>query len=1262
MNYIGQFVNGPTYEIDDVVTTGTLQAIAVAQTTDSPVPAPTGPPEYLTDGATWVTQFQTTSVDTANEYVMAASAFVQEFRVEVTPDNVNLVHVVTFIVNGNVTGTHTFVPTSAGLFTLKTYYDGIGPEAVYPITPFVLVAGDVVRINLNVTKTTDNLRVDWQEDLDYWNGFTNPLISSAKGIKDTVDTLDAYNVDFQIQPAAVSTDWEYLSLTSGTGGGGGGSFIPDTFAGIGTTGYVPDPLAGTNTRILATDGSWREENRKIHIEGSVVFTVGTLGGEDFASIDEAISHIADIPISTGDPSVTTGDSARRTYSLNLSAETFNEPDITLNNILTPIFITGSGTLNCNFEIQNNSVLDIGNGTFSGTWTTRNGGYLIIRNDNGATYNADTSAVNLQVWGGLCQLWWNNSLNTLWSSSFGQTLCTDLVVNEWVLIDYSSRFSGRSLSSTTGTPFGSPTSINTGVVSVAREGVIALDGNLTINGTGWSTNPFSCIYAETGGTYNSAGFVNNSDIAKDTNLPVGEFGPDGAVIFYPTGGVNSVPAGPPGPFIEGVKNFSDFGLIDSFNTRSAVQRAYRALSKNDLLAAEEQVLNFTGQGVGIQEETGKTTVAIQGVSLKGWSYPNPILIFDTGQSNPEGLEPSVTDPNPTPNAKVHVWMRNDPLTGQQDPWDYTDGSWGWQSSVNLDDTAVADKGAPLDPYVGVQRGQNGHQGFALATRLAEELGVDVYLAGAYQGGGGLHLWEPAGPMETRCDELFAHVITTSELVAAGLTLPHIFRWGQSETNARNDIEPNYYTDPLVYKDRWIALFDSKDGTWWDKEDTLMFLTEPTEVANWSGTPNGPDYPWRWDGMAAVNRYTQENVVLTTSVGLPTTEALDVHFTGDGQNYIGYKQQGDIVMGQIPPNAMEGTELARDKSPILGGDLSGTNPDQHHRILEVRRYEVGGWDLLSPLVIDDLDTWVFNGNTLPVPFHLLNENLTHDYSLGAFNLGVVLPAMVEFSGVHSMARNTNGFGMGALFKGSATFQNSPGVSANLSSYYTFHGQGTFQSDGGGAATPITQTALTTFFDQSTIQGINSGTLQIGNWTQYQAQGTINAGGIVDVRKSYVTSPLGAMDGQLDAEMGFVSHLTQGAVRTHITLGTIDPKLDGDYALWQQDNLRWHFNGGERHAQISEGGTTGKTLTTTEFGYNHTGTGSKTVTLPSASVDATIQPGHTFKVYNGSTGTVTIARGSGQTLNGAAANQGFANKGMIEITYMGSNDWVTSFSGQT
>ena len=375
-------------------------------------------------------------------------------------------------------------------------------------------------------------------------------------------------------------------------------------------------------------------------------------------------------------------------------------------------------------------------------------------------------------------------------------------------------------------------------------------------------------------------------------------------------------------------------------------------KGNATAGVATPLDLTVAEVNAMLATGVTeknhALLTDGAGNARWALPantlakrvgDKVFILQTGQSNPQGLE-LATVQFPV-NNRVFDFSTAPTLSVQQTQ-NPASPDFDWRAGPNPAIDKKSDWQTALEPYVGYLGGSTGNQVYAMADEIQKALDCDVYVLNISYGGVGIEWWEPGytpawggALVSDLLDTFVPHCLGTTELT--GVSYPDIVSWGQSESNAYSTL----YCTPKEYKDRWLAVHElGQTNGWWDKDKSLFFLTEATEWVNWTGTTGGDppwEYPWKWDGIDYVARYTGPNVQMVPSIGIEhgdnatggaiqagaaanTTFTPYVHYTGNGNNAYG-RRIADVALGRMLPQSDSAVILERDRTPQLNGNLVG-----------------------------------------------------------------------------------------------------------------------------------------------------------------------------------------------------------------------------------------------------------------------------------------------------------------------------------------------------
>jgi hypothetical protein len=173
-------------------------------TSDRPAPQASGSEEDLLPTWTPVTNSARATYSVYNEWTINASGWIDQYGVDVISQNLNATHIITLRVNGVVKDTFTTTPEASGAY-------------LHDITPFVVTAGAVIRVTLQVTQTGNNLMY-WYEGAGLFATLP-PYCSSAVGSKDGAAAgTTAYGCHLLFIPGTASPDWDVVAFGGGAAG------------------------------------------------------------------------------------------------------------------------------------------------------------------------------------------------------------------------------------------------------------------------------------------------------------------------------------------------------------------------------------------------------------------------------------------------------------------------------------------------------------------------------------------------------------------------------------------------------------------------------------------------------------------------------------------------------------------------------------------------------------------------------------------------------------------------------------------------------------------------------------------------------------------------------------------------------------------------------------------------------------------------------------------------------------------------------------
>ena len=411
---------------------------------------------------------------------------------------------------------------------------------------------------------------------------------------------------------------------------------------------------------------------------------------------------------------------------------------------------------------------------------------------------------------------------------------------------------------------------------------------------------------------------------------GEPGNDGVDGTDGTDGTNGAPG------VDGTKWFSGSGAPSSVT--GAVNNDYYLDGDSGLVyILRPQGWQFTGyslegpqgdQGIqGIQGEKGdKGDPGTSGSGLPEFfkfMVGDKVLIVQTGQSNPQGLEArrAAAGVDTWENNRVWDWQWSDRTTVQQDYTNFADSRWDWVNPATTQTTAQNFSAALM--YMGYTGGNTGNQVYALANEVQLSTDLDVYVVNLCQGGASIEWWETPTVFGINMAEVLQDALQYLLAGSSGVDFqekpgPDIVTWGQSEANIYAPMG-TFPTTPEDWAQRLDVIFDlakSQANSWIADGYSKIFLTEATDYVNWDGVPGSASYagcPYRWNGANVMATKYGDDITLVSSRGIEHGDGVDpsmvtaapvaqagnptylVHYSGDGNDAYG-RRIADIVLGR------------------------------------------------------------------------------------------------------------------------------------------------------------------------------------------------------------------------------------------------------------------------------------------------------------------------------------------------------------------------------
>jgi hypothetical protein len=533
---------------------------------------------------------------------------------------------------------------------------------------------------------------------------------------------------------------------------------------------------------------------------------------------------------------------------------------------------------------------------------------------------------------------------------------------------------------------------------------------------------------------------------------------------------------------------------------------------------------------------------------------------TGQSNPYGYETATV--NFPLNTRVFDFETSGYTLATQSTNPASGFSW-----ANPDPSAAAvteNTTVPsvYYPYVGYRRGSTGNQGMAMANALQVATGRDVYIVSICLGGAPISLWETGGSIKALLESFVPYILANTPALA-GMAGPDIVLWGQSETNAI-PTDPAF-KQPLAYKDAWLAVRTSSYGLWSDLTTSRWFITEATQAANWTSTNTG--YPWRWEGLNAVDRYTDEKVRLVSSIGLEVgtgSPVFEVHYTGNGNNQYG-ERLAKVALGITPAQGMQSQELRRELQPVLGGTLDANSK----AITSIANISLVGAATTYTAAAD------------PVIAALAS----HTYDFASANP----PSLIKYAGTHTLA-NTGAVLGNSVFDIQPIITNITGEANVISAWSTLYLAVGFVS----AGQTVTMGAENDIVSAPSFSATGGGLLGVTAQTGFYSAPSVGQGATLTSRVAFSAGPPALSGtGAVTKQAGFASWIGTGATNsTHVLMGT-NTIPTGNYGVYQSTAQANRWNGSHYLKYVTK--TAAYTASSATDHIIHFTSGTGNLTLP-------------------------------------------------------------------
>jgi hypothetical protein len=222
--------------------------VARVNTSTRPAPQASGTEEDLLPPWTPVAQSVKATFTVNNEWTLNTGGWIDQYGVDINPQNANAVHVLTLTINGVVKDSLTTTPSVAGMHWQN-------------ITPLLVATGTVVRVSVQVTQI-GNQAMYYDEAVGFFATLPT-YCSSATGWRDAAaPSTTAYDCHCLFIPGTASPDWDVVAYGGSAAGGGGGAGLPEapqdgqTYGRLNAAWATVLPLAGgtmTGAVTLAAD-------------------------------------------------------------------------------------------------------------------------------------------------------------------------------------------------------------------------------------------------------------------------------------------------------------------------------------------------------------------------------------------------------------------------------------------------------------------------------------------------------------------------------------------------------------------------------------------------------------------------------------------------------------------------------------------------------------------------------------------------------------------------------------------------------------------------------------------------------------------------------------------------------------------------------------------------------------------------------------------------------------------------------------------------
>jgi hypothetical protein len=215
MHWVPYTGTGQAFTKQDLTRDGDWTMVANKATTDRPAPQASGSEEDLLPAWTPTQQNARATYTVTNQWTLNAAGWINQYGVDVMPQNTAAIHAISLTVNGVVRDSLSATPNQSGMFWQN-------------ITPMLVFSGAVIQVSVQVTLLGNN-QMWWSQQVGLFA--TAPTYTSlAQGQKDGGGwTTTAYDCHCLFVPGTASPDWDVVAF-GGSGAGDGGTGLDQATA------------------------------------------------------------------------------------------------------------------------------------------------------------------------------------------------------------------------------------------------------------------------------------------------------------------------------------------------------------------------------------------------------------------------------------------------------------------------------------------------------------------------------------------------------------------------------------------------------------------------------------------------------------------------------------------------------------------------------------------------------------------------------------------------------------------------------------------------------------------------------------------------------------------------------------------------------------------------------------------------------------------------------------------------------------------------